>query len=69
MSKEISNLTRILNRLSSSGFYGEVTVKLEAGRIVHSKCTQSLKLDRIEDEPIVFEEGVIEIAKKSSLDK
>jgi hypothetical protein len=42
---KFSKLVDLLMSLTSALFYGTVTIKFEAGKIVHVKKEESLKLD------------------------
>lgn len=62
MNREIRTISQVLSVLSESGFYGELTVKMEKGRIVRTNCNQTLKIETMDSEPII-------LLKKKPLDK
>lgn len=63
MNREIRTISQVLSTLSESEFYGELTVKMEKGRIVRTNCNQTLKIETMDSEPIIL------LKKKNPLDK
>ena len=48
--KQIDRITRDLKRLSDEKYYGDVTVKMEAGNIVHIRYMHNEKIENIGEE-------------------
>lgn len=42
--RAIEKLKELLDELSEEGFYGEVSVKFEAGRVVIARKTETMKV-------------------------
>ncbi|MEI6610966.1 MAG: hypothetical protein WCO53_14660 [Deltaproteobacteria bacterium] len=41
----MARLIEIIKSLMTTKFYGQLTIKFEAGKIIHCQKTESLKLD------------------------